>query len=404
MKKTAKCKVYTTLSAALLTLTLTHAQAETSSFRAIALPGDAERVTGVYCASSKACVVATNVFGGAGHLYATDGQKITATLLTGNAKFAESLGTLGEIGFMGFSHVGKRLIALVEGAGGSLVSSSGDFTQAASWSAVKIGTVGDGTFGLNQQMGFGQKDDRWVNFVFRTIFDTSDAPGPGALWTPLWSPVSPSSPSNFEALKKADPKLCDSDPGVSISPRLTQAAYVAPDLALILYPAGARNQRGSDTPGVCISMDGGKRFSHVEFAGIGDDYGPLGLTCLTSSKCWAYGGLDNAPESAYIYATGDAQKGAGSSWTKAKLPTLREDSKFRSVSFAPDAMNGWAVGSSGSSEPLLFSSVDGGLSWKDITSSVRALAPSARLHSVYAFDATHVWIGGEKGVLLTTGN
>jgi len=405
MPRNLATKIYPALSAALMVLTLAHAQSANSSYRAIALPGDDERVTGVYCSSATACVIATNVFGGAGHLYATDGKKITATLLTGDAKLAESLGTLGEIGFTGLSKVGSRLIAQVEGAGGSFVSAGGDFTQAANWSAVKIGALsGDGTFGLNQQMGMGVSEDRWVQFLFRSIFETNDPPGPGALWTRLWSPVSPSVPSNFDALKKADPKLCDSDPGVSITPRLTQAAYVAPDLALMVYPSGARNQRGSDTPGVCISSDGGKRFSHVGFTGIGEDYGPLGVTCLNSSKCFAYGGLDFAPESAYIYFTSDAQKGAASSWTKAKLPALREDTKFRNLFFAPGGVLGWALGWSGSGDALMLSTGDGGSSWQDATSSIRALAPGGRLHSGFAFDATHVWIGGEKGLLLTTGN
>lgn len=404
MNKTVSMIASVAVSAGFLMVAMTHAQSG-AAFRSIKLPGENERVTGVYCASAKACVISTNVFGGAGHVYATDGQKITATILTGDGKFAEALGTLGEVNFDGFSHVGDRLIALVEGAGVSFVSASGDITKASSWSAVKIGTLsGDGTFGLNQEMGIGKKDDRWVHFVFRSIFETTDAPGPGALWTRLWSPVSPSVPSNFEQLKKADPKLCDSDPGVSITPRLTQAAYVAPDLSVILYPSGARNQRGTDTPGVCISTDGGKRFSHVEFAGIGEDYGPLGVTCLNSSKCWAYGGLDNAPESAFIYITTDASKGANSSWTKAKLPTLREDTKFRSIAFAPDGMNGWAVGWSGSNDTLVLTSADGGMTWKDATGSVRALAPNARLHSVYAFDTAHVWIGGEQNTVLTMGN
>ena len=404
MNKRILIAIQAAASAGVLMLALTHAQGN-AAFRAIKLPGDDERVTGAYCASAKACVISTNVFGGAGHIYATDGQKITGTLVTGDSKFAEKLGTLGELNFDGFSKVGNRLIANVEGAGGSFVSATGDITQAASWTSVKIGTVsGDGTFGLNQQMGIGTKDDRWVHFTFRTIYETTDAPEPGALWSALWSPVSPSVPSNFESLRKADKTLCGSDPGVSITPRLTQAAYVAPDLSVILYPSGARNQRGDDTPGVCISTDGGKRFYHVEFKGINEDYGPLGVACLNSSKCWAYGGLDNAPESAFVYFTIDAQKGVNSTWTKAKLPSLREDTKFRSIGFAPDGVNGWLVGWSGSGDTLMLTSTDGGASWKDATSSVRALAPNARLHSVYALDAAHVWIGGEKGTLLTMGN
>jgi hypothetical protein len=34
---------------------------------------------------------------------------------------------------------------------------------------------------------------------------------------------------------------------------------------------------------------------------------------------------------------------------------------------------------------------------------VRALAPDSRLHAVYVFDNEYIWIGGENGVLLTSG-
>jgi hypothetical protein len=393
-----------TLSAFSL-LALAVAQPSAPSFRAITLPNDGERVTGVYCSSAKACVIATATVGQPGRVYASDGQKITRTLLTGDDKFAGQLGTLGMVGFTGFSKVGNRLIVLVEGAGGAFVSATGDITQPASWTASKIGKLeGSGAFGLNQQMGFGVKNDRWVHFTFRSTYESNDAPGPGALWSSLWSPIAPSTPSNFSELRRADPKLCDADPGVSISPRLTQPAYVAPDLAVILYPAGARNQRGSSAPGVCISTDGGKRFSSIPFAGVPEGLGPLGVTCASPSKCFAYGGVDNAPESAFVYASSDAQKGVASTWTKAKLPALRADTKFRHLSLAPDGANGWLVGTSGSSDGLLFSSADGGMNWKDATSSIRALAGRNRLHAVYALDAAHVWVGGEGGLLLTTGN
>ncbi|MDX2006035.1 MAG: hypothetical protein SFU83_12215 [Meiothermus sp.] len=397
----AKRILQTLVLAAPLALGLAAAQ---PAFKVIKLPNDGERVTGIYCSAPDACVISTDRAGGPGRVYASNGTQITATLLVGDAKFAEPLGTLGEVGFLGFTKVGDRLIVHVAGAGAAFVSATGDITKAASWSAVKIGVLdGGGTFGLNQQMGIGSKDGRWVLFTLRTLYETNDAPAPGALWSPLWSPVAPSVPRNFAELKRANPKLCDSDPGTGILPRLTQVGYVAPDLSLILYPNGARNQRGSGSPGVCISTDGGKRFALAELKGVEGDLGPLGFACPTPTRCLAFGGLDNAPASAYIYVSNDPQKGQDSTWTKATLPNLRENTVFRHVFFAPGGVNGWAVGKTDSASPLVFQTTDGGATWRDITSSVRALASSARLHAGFAVDANRVWIGGEGSTLLVSG-
>jgi hypothetical protein len=116
MNKTMLIAVHAAVGAGFPVLALAHAQGGTE-FRAVKWPSDNERVSGMYCASAKARVIATNVFGGAGHIYAMGGQKITGTILTGDSKLAEKLGTLGEINFDGFSKVGNRLIANLEGAG-----------------------------------------------------------------------------------------------------------------------------------------------------------------------------------------------------------------------------------------------------------------------------------------------
>jgi hypothetical protein len=374
-------------------------------FRAIALPDPSERVTGVYCTSATACVVATDGTSGDGHIYATDGKTITATIFTGDYAFAESLGTLGTVDFLGFSKVGDKLITHVDAAANAFVTATGDITQVDAWTAVTLGVPDGRSFGGNQQIGFGMKDNRWVYFHRAMIYESTDAPSPGALWLPLWSPSSPGEiPSNFPQLYQADPTLCAAEPGVSISPKLTQPGYVAPDLSVILYPAGSRNQTSSVGPGVCISTDGGQRFYHVAFPDVQGDLGPLGVSCVSDNHCFAYGGLEYDAESVYIYVTTDAQKGVDSSWVRATLPNLKEDSRFRGIAFSPDALTGWVVGASGSSSSLVLTTTDGGLSWTDATSMIRALAPDSRLHTVYVFDNEHVWIGGENGTLLTSGD
>jgi hypothetical protein len=399
-------KVSLSISMLLFTgaLIATGARSQNTEFRVIKLPGQSERVTAIHCTNAKACVIGTDT-GGPSHIYSSDGQKITGTLVTGDNAFGEKVGTLGTIGFLGFSKVEDRLIAHLNGSAEGFLSAKGDITQASSWTTDLVGTASGENFGLNQQMGFGVKDGRWVHFMMSTVMESLDAPGKGALWTPVWSPVEPSFPKNFFELYQKDKSLCIVEPGAGAAPKLTQPAYVAPNLSVILHTSGFYTQRARDRSsgeaGVCISTNGGKTFHLIAFKDVRSDDGPAGVTCISSERCFAYSGIRDTK---FIYATGNASKGKDSSWAATKLPTLRENSVINNIFFAPDGKHGWAVGSVASSSPLVFSSDDGGESWKDVSASARAVAPNARFHSGFAVDATHVWLGGEKDMLLTMGD
>lgn len=391
--------------AALLLAVASVAAAQSSmTFQLVGPTEPSERITGMYCTSVTTCVVSTEHIGAPSHIYLTDGRSVTATVVTVDSTMSEVFGILGYVGFMGFTAVGDTLMVMVDGAGNALLTST-DVSDPASWVASTIG-IPDGatSFGGGQQVGWGERDGRWVYFQRSIVYASTDPPSPGALWQPEWSPTPPGEvPSNLSELLRGDPTLCLAQPSIGISPKLLQPGYVAPDLSVILYPAGARNQIGTAGPGVCISVDGAMTFSHVPFPDVTGDLGPLGVTCSGLDVCVAYGGLQSEPESVYIYVTHDPQAGRDSTWTRAQLPALREDSRFRGVSFAPGGVYGWAVGAVGGGSPLLLSTSDGGATWTDVTSQVRALAPDTRLHSVYAVDEEHVWLGGENGVLLAGG-
>ncbi|HET8985091.1 MAG TPA: hypothetical protein VFN03_04950 [Trueperaceae bacterium] len=375
------------------------------TFQLVGPTEPSERITGMYCTSVTTCVVSTEHIGAPSHIYLTDGHSITAALVTADSALSEVLGVLGYVGFMGFTPVGETLMVMVDGSGNALLTATGDMTDPASWTAATIGIAdGSTSFGGGQQIGWGVADGRWVYFQRSTIYASTDPPSPGALWLPEWSPTPPGEvPSDLAELLRAEPNLCLAQPSVGISPRLVQAGYVAPDLSIVLYPAGARNQTGTVGPGVCVSDDGAQTFTHVPFPELTGDLGPLGVYCSGLDVCVAYGGLQSEPESVYIYITHDPEAGAAATWTRAQLPSMREDSRFRGVSFAPGGVHGWAVGAVGGSSPLLLATSDGGATWVDVTSAVRALAPDTRLHSVYAVDAEHVLLGGEDGVLIAGG-
>ena len=157
-----------------------------------------------------------------------------------------------------------------------------------------------------------------------------------------------------------------------------------------------------EKPGVCLSTDGGKFFYRSELPGLDDGDDASGMTCVSSDRCFVFSDKGYSGTHDFIFYTNNAQKGVASTWTAAKLPTMREKSVFNAIFFAPDGINGWAVGAVENISPLLLSTKDGGQTWKDSSASVRSVAPEAQLHSGYAFDANNVWLGGNHDTLLTT--
>ena len=375
------------------------------TFRAITLFGDSERVTGAYCTDAHTCVVTTDPFGEAGHIYASDGTTITGTMVTGDDTFAATFNTIGTVSFLGVSSVGGKVIARVIDAEEAFVTAPGSsMTTAASWTGV-AGASNATDFGLNEQHGWATNGTRWTLLTAGRVWEATSAPGPTTAWTNVFSPQAvPPIPADIDAQRTADPTLCDTDPSVEVSPDLAQAVYVAADGSLIVTPSGAVNQNGDDTAGVCISLDGGHTFHHAEFTGVALGAGPVGVHCTSKDHCVAYGGVPNNAGSAYVYVSNNASMGATSTWTTATTPALPEDTELRAVAFAPDAMTGWLVGSTAAKGSLLFTTTDGGATWINATSTITSLTGDNPLHSVYAFDATHVWIGGENDTLIASGN
>src|SRR5690606_1771560 len=87
-----------------------------------------ERITGVYCQGPASCVVTTES-GDRGHLYASDGKDITATLITSDYDLGEEFGVLGAVRLMGFAQVGDTVYVLMDGAANALLTNSGDLTD-----------------------------------------------------------------------------------------------------------------------------------------------------------------------------------------------------------------------------------------------------------------------------------
>ena len=257
--------------------------------------------------------------------------------------------------------------------------------------------------GLNTQTGIGVKDDRWVLGVQAFISESLDDPSPGALWTPIWSPEG--APDGFYQLwRDSDKTLCSSVPGAPMAPKPLQSVYIASDLAIIAYTTSGGSRAAPDKEGVCLSSDGGKRFYRANLPDAQDGDNPYGVTCITGDRCFAFSNKAAVfgGKTDFIYVTNDARKTVASTWKPAKLPTMRPDSRFNAIFFAPDGKSGWAVGQVDVSNPLLLSTTDSGETWKDSTASVRGLAPDAQLHSGFALSASAIWLGTNQGTVITS--
>lgn len=372
------------------------------TFHAIPLPDESERVTGVHCSSPGACVVSTGKLATMGHVYATDGNTIGATLVTGDPEYTAKFGgveTQSGTPFWGFDTVGDRVI-LRHGTGErTFTSATGDVTRASSWTSTTVGTpAGASDFGLNKQLAFGMYGDHWILVANARIWQTSGYPGsPDADWSEIFAPNgTPAVPIDLKERRDQDKTLCNSEPGGT--GELNQLVSVFADV--VVMPASTASQRGSDAPGVCISTDGGHDFHHVYFSGREAEDGPYGVTCTSRDHCVAFAGKDLGVSNPAIYVSNDVSKGKDSTWTKATTPTLADYTTFRHVAFAADGKHGWIVGWPRDPKPLLFATSDGGATWTDATSKIRTLAPDVRLHTVYVHE-NRTFVGGDKTLLAT---
>jgi hypothetical protein len=243
----------------------------------------------------------------------------------------------------------------------------------------------------------------WIQVRNSFVYTSPTAPSATAAWTTSWSPGGPQQiPDNLADLHTADPTLCISEVGISFAPRPTQAAYVAADGAIVLYTGNGLNQQQTDAAsGVCISTDGGNRFHLAKLPGLTPDInGPTAMTCTSKDHCVVAGGMVFTAKSSYVYVSNNASMGAASTWTAAKIPATTDNTIPYEIFFAPDGSNGWLVGAFDGNKPMLWSTTDGGATWTDQTGTVSALT-ERQIWSGYAFDATHVVLGGEIGNLIS---
>ena len=244
----------------------------------------------------------------------------------------------------------------------------------------------------------------WWIMTDDAIWTTGGSLATPSAWTTVWDPeATPTVPFPLPAAPSCQTTVDPATP-YQLPNRL---AYISPDGSTIAYPLRL-------VSGICVSNDGGATYIEHDLPnapvdGDGDQYGPTGLAFTDKLHGWTYFGEDLEDASAFVYYTVDG----GVTWTAGTLPAalLAAGAKvsLRDAFFAPDSKTGYIVGYKGNEvSPLLLKSTDGGKTWSDISASLAGIgniAAPQKLFSGFALDATHVWIGGENGVLLysTTG-
>jgi hypothetical protein len=221
---------------------------------------------------------------------------------------------------------------------------------------------------------------------------SSDAPGPGAIYNDVWAPT-----ATRPIPDPVPPDECRIGPRGSGLPRTHDSVYVSADRQFIAYTAN----EDTLSPEICISSDGGRAFfPHLlDVPVAAAEYTPTGVLFTTPMIGIAW--FAQPAAGSYIKRTSDG----GKSWDDVALPSAvaSRDLELPAGFFAPDGQHGWLTGfDHGSARALLLATADGGASWTLVAGVADAVDAfhGGQLYSGFALDATHIWVGGEGGVVM----
>jgi hypothetical protein len=334
-----------------------------------------------------------------GAIFKAKATSLTSILFSGNRDGTCFVSAGGGIDFQGFDKSPTGLVALAYGC--DVIQS----TDNGKTFALEKNQASD-QLGIEPILAMRPIPSGGTLIASDNYFDSSPTPpGPTADWTTIWA-APPASPTTPDPLPDKD---CQETPLVSVPPVKT-AVYVSPKADLLAYVAHSDDLG----PIVCVSKgsvtDGGienaRNFLPRTLPGIPDDAtfaAPNGVTFMSDTVGIAFWANNLYPGESYIYRTTNA----GDTWKSVALPAAvaKKAIEFQSVFFAPDGLHGWIVGYNyDSSAPLVIHTADGGVTWDanqgDLTAKALAGGGLGKLYDGFALDASHIWVGGDSGILM----
>jgi hypothetical protein len=340
---------------------------------------DNDLVTGIYFSSPDDGYVVTQgdegSFGDGGAVFKTSGSEVKSIAFSGKDG-GPSL--LGSIDFVGVDPTPNGIVAFAYSA--DTIEST---DHGATFTIEKDGNLA----GIEPLLAF-RETGNGTTIVRETgvVSTTSSAPGPSASFTDVWAPNGdPPTPNPVPS------DMCQGGPRGTGAPVTRSSVYVSSDRQTIAYTSAP-----DFDPQICISHDGGSSFypTLLTVPDGAEDYPPTGIAFANATTAITWWASQSETGKAYIQRSTDG----GMTWTSVALPsdiashTLELPGGF----FAPDGMHGWIVGyDHDSSHALVLTTSDGGASW-----APESVDSEHKLYSGFALDATHVWIGGERGTLL----
>jgi hypothetical protein len=358
-------------------------------WKTITLPADHsdDEVTGIYYSSSSSGFVAT-VMGessSTGAVFSASATSITGTAFDGNVSPSAG-GLLGGLNFHGLVSTSSGGLVAVTSMGDlvSAPSASGAFTDVKNGATPLTGQPAGAYFGANVTV---------FAHDLNGIEKATGAPGPNANYMDI-----------FDA--GSAPTVPDPIPADECQDSIKVNASFASGLGAVAFSTDGNTiayTTYSDAdafPEVCVSTDGGQTFHPTEFTGKPETI-PSGVIFpkpSAPSTMIVYSGDLVDQDSNFVLRSVDG----GATFSPVTLPSALAGTPLQlfGAFFLPDGQNGWIVGyDSAADAGLALVTTDGGQTWTQ-DAGVTAATSSAKLHSVFALDTTHVWIGGENGAFI----